>query len=41
MAKGVRRGKPEDGILGYDVLKHFVLTVDFKDYLLHLGTPEE
>jgi hypothetical protein len=30
-----------DGILGYDVLKHFVVTIDFKRSLLHLAPPEE
>ncbi len=27
-----------EGILGYDVLQHFVLTIDFKRSLLHIGT---
>ena len=31
----------EDGILGYDVLKHFIVTIDFKRSLLHLAPPEE
>lgn len=26
-----------DGILGYDVLKHFVVTIDYKHSFLHLG----
>lgn len=30
-----------DGILGYDVLKHFVVTIDYKRSLLHLGVPTE
>jgi hypothetical protein len=30
-----------DGILGYDVLKHFVVTIDYKHSLLHLGVPAE
>ena len=30
-----------DGILRYDVLKHFVVTIDFKRSLLHLAPPEE
>ncbi len=28
-----------DGILGYDVLRHFVVTIDFKRSLLHLEPP--
>jgi hypothetical protein len=31
----------EDGILGYDVLKHFIVTIDFNRSLLHLAPPEE
>ncbi len=31
----------EDGILGYDVLKHFIVTIDFKRSLLHLALPAE
>lgn len=30
-----------DGILGYDVLKHFVVTIDYKRSFLHLGVPAE
>lgn len=30
-----------DGILGYDVLRHFVVTMDFKRSLLHLAPPAE
>lgn len=30
-----------DGILGFDVLKHFVVTIDYKHSLLHLGVPAE
>ncbi|MGI9235886.1 MAG: aspartyl protease family protein [Woeseiaceae bacterium] len=30
-----------DGILGYDVLKHFVVTIDYKRSYLHLGAPAE
>ncbi len=30
-----------DGILGYDVLKHFVVTIDYKHSYLHLGVPAE
>ena len=28
-----------DGVLGYDILKHFVVTVDYKRSLLHLHAP--
>ena len=39
---GSRLKKAEsDGILGYDVLKHFVVTLDFKRSLLHLEPPPE
>ena len=31
----------EGGILGYDVLRHFVLTADFLKGRIHLGLPEE
>ncbi len=30
-----------DGILGYDVLKHFIVTIDYKRSFLHLGVPAE
>ena len=30
-----------DGILGYDVLRHFIVTIDFKRSLLHLAPPAE
>lgn len=30
-----------DGILGFDVLKHFVVTIDYKRRLLHLAPPSE
>ncbi len=30
-----------DGILGFDVLKHFVVTIDYKHSFLHLGVPAE
>ena len=30
-----------DGILGYDVLKHFIVTIDYKHSFLHLGVPGE
>lgn len=32
--------RPPDGILGYDILKHFVLTIDYKKGLMHVGVPE-
>ena len=31
--------KEADGILGYDVLKHFVVTIDYKRLLLHIEAP--
>lgn len=37
---GTRLKKADsDGLLGYDVLKHFVVTIDFKRSLLHLEPP--
>ncbi len=39
--RGVKRGKNSVGLLGYDVLKHFVVSIDFRNNLLHLGLPEE
>lgn len=30
-----------DGILGYDVLKHFIVTIDYRRSFLHLGLPAE
>lgn len=30
-----------EGILGFDVLKHFVVTIDYKRSLLHLAPPAE
>ncbi len=35
------KGTSSDGILGYDVLKHFIVTIDYKHSLLHLGVPAE
>lgn len=35
------RGKKIQGILGYDILQHFVLTVDYKNGYAHVGLPEE
>lgn len=36
----VPRSTGYDGILGYDILKHFVLTLDAKRGLLHIYAPE-
>jgi hypothetical protein len=42
MRLGSRLKKAEsDGILGYDILKHFIVTMDFKRSLLHLEPPPE
>ena len=48
VGKGVRaklgtriKKTSSDGILGYDVLKHFVVTIDYKRSFLHLGVPAE
>ncbi len=42
MRTGSRLKQTEsDGILGYDVFKHFVVTIDFKRSLLHLEPPPE
>ena len=30
-----------DGILGYDVLKHFIVTIDYKRSFLHLAVPAD
>ncbi len=35
------RGKNIKGLVGYDVLKHFVLTIDYKSGHMHVGLPEE
>ncbi|WP_285163980.1 aspartyl protease family protein [Shewanella goraebulensis] len=35
------KGKNIKGLLGYDVLKHFVLTIDYKSGNMHVGLPEE
>ena len=29
------------GIVGYEVLKHFVLTIDYKNGRMHVGLPED
>jgi hypothetical protein len=36
-----RRSKSVKGIVGYEVLKHFVLTVDYKHGRMHVGLPED
>jgi hypothetical protein len=48
VGKGVRaklgtriKETSSDGILGYDVLKHFIVTIDYKHSFLHLGVPAE
>jgi Aspartyl protease/gag-polyprotein putative aspartyl protease len=33
--------KSIQGIIGYDILKHFVLTLDYKKGYMHVGLPEE
>ncbi|MPY26094.1 retroviral-like aspartic protease family protein [Shewanella sp. YLB-07] len=35
------KGKNVKGLLGYDVLKHFVITIDYKAGNMHVGLPEE
>ncbi|MBE7215477.1 aspartyl protease family protein [Shewanella benthica] len=35
------KGKNIKGLLGYDVLKHFVITIDYKAGHMHVGIPEE
>lgn len=34
------KSKKVRGILGYDVLKHFILTVDYAEGLGHIAIPE-
>ena len=34
------KGKKVQGIIGYDVLKHFLITVDYKGGHAHIGLPE-
>ena len=37
----VRRGRGKSrGLLGFDILKHFVVTIDYKSGLIHLAAPE-
>ena len=43
-AHGSRKGiskKTSKGILGYDVLRHFIVTIDFRRSLLHMELPAE
>jgi hypothetical protein len=35
------KGKKVQGIIGYDVLKHFLITIDYKKGLAHVGLPDE
>lgn len=35
------KGRKVEGIIGYDVLKHFLITIDFKGGDVHIGLPEE
>ncbi|MDX1391868.1 MAG: aspartyl protease family protein [Rheinheimera sp.] len=35
------RGKRVQGVLGYDVLQHFVITIDYKNGHAHIGLPQE
>lgn len=35
------RDTDSDGILGYDILRHFIVTIDFKHSRLHLQPPPE
>jgi hypothetical protein len=34
------RGKKVQGLIGYDVLKHFLITIDYKSGHAHIGLPE-
>lgn len=35
------KGKRVQGLIGYDVLKHFLITIDYKRGYAHIGLPEE
>ncbi len=35
------KGPRVEGLIGYDVLKHFVLTIDYKNGYAHIGLPEQ
>lgn len=34
------KGKKVEGVIGYDVLKHFLITIDYKRGNAHIGLPE-
>jgi len=36
----ISQSKKVQGILGYDILKHFVITLDYKNGLVHVAPPE-
>ena len=35
------KGKKMEAIIGYEVFKHFLLTIDYKGGFMHVGLPEE
>lgn len=35
------KGKKVQGLIGYDVLQHFLITIDYKNGHAHIGLPEE
>ncbi len=35
------KGRKVQGLIGYDVLKHFLITIDYKNGHAHIGLPEE
>lgn len=35
----IKRGKQTKGLLGYDILKHFVVTIDYSSYEAHIVAP--
>jgi len=35
----ISRGKKTKGILGFEILKHFILTIDYSDYRAHIVAP--
>ncbi len=35
------RGNRVEGLLGYDILKHFVVTIDYERGFMHVGLPED
>ena len=38
-SNGVQRGMRSQGILGYDILQHFILTLDTKNWQAHIAAP--